>query len=412
MSLLSATRRLWRGLTPEPVRRLAQPILGPALKAYVRHQARRPHAADDFSGPIRVVGDFGGSYGIAASAKLAVRAFEALGVPVEQVDISGARLDWIGATDAARTPGPWIFHVNAPEILAALAFLDPKNVRGPRYGYWAWELPQAPKSWLKDAALLDGIWAPSAFTAKALDGAAAPVRVVPHPLFAEDYRDVVPAPRGPGFLAVTLFDFNSSAARKNPEAVIAAFAQAFPADPAARLVIKTQRGELFPDLLAKLKASAPANVTVVDEVWPYAEVKSLIATADVLISLHRAEGFGLTVAEAMALGTPVIATGWSGNMDFMDATCALVVPSRPIAVDDPQGIYRGQSWADPDVEAAAACLRRLRNDPALAAQLSDAGRRRVTERLSPQAWFTTLPDGVQRAAMAATRAARRAQASG
>lgn len=169
---------------------------------------------------------------------------------------------------------------------------------------------------------------------------------------------------------------------------------------------------MFPDLLAKLKASAPANVTVVDEVWPYAEVKSLIATADVLISLHRAEGFGLTVAEAMALGTPVIATGWSGNMDFMDATCALVVPSRPIAVDDPQGIYRGQSWADPDVEAAAACLRRLRNDPALAAQLSDAGRRRVTERLSPQAWFTTLPDGVQRAAMAATRAARRAQASG
>lgn len=412
MSLLSATRRLWRGLTPEPVRRLAQPILGPALKAYVRHQARARHAADDFSGPIRVVGDFGGSYGIAASAKLAVRAFEALGVPVEQVDISGARLDWIGAADAARTPGPWIFHVNAPEILAALAFLGPKNVRGPRYGYWAWELPQAPKSWLKDAALLDGVWAPSAFTAKALDGAAAPVRVVPHPLFAEDYRDVVPAPRGPGFLAVTLFDFNSSAARKNPEAVIAAFAQAFPADPAARLVIKTQRGDLFPDLLAKLKASAPANVTVVDEVWPYAEVKSLIATADVLISLHRAEGFGLTVAEAMALGTPVIATGWSGNMDFMDATCALVVPSRPIAVDDPQGIYRGQSWADPDVEAAAACLRRLRNDPALAAQLSEAGRKRVAERLSPQAWFTTLPDGVQRAAMAATRASRRAQASG
>ena len=412
MSLLSATRRLWRGLTPEPVRRMAQPLLGPALEAYVRRQARKPHAADDFSGPIRVVGDFGGSYGIAASAKLAVRAFEALGVPVEQVDISGAKLDWIGAADAARAPGAWIFHVNAPEILSALAFLGPKNVRGPRYGYWAWELPQAPKSWLKDAAMLDGVWAPSTYTADAFRGAAAPVRVVPHPLFIEDYRDVPPAPRAPGFLAVSLFDFNSSAARKNPEGVIAAFAQAFPDDPTARLVIKTQRGELFPDLLAQLRASAPANVTVVDEVWPYAEVKSLIAAADVLISLHRAEGFGLTMAEAMALGTPVVATGWSGNADFMDETCALVVPSSPIAVDDPQGIYRGQNWAEPDIAAAVRALQRLRADPELAARLSAAGRKRVAERLSPQAWFTTLPDGVQRAAMAATRAARKAQSSG
>lgn len=413
MSLLSTTRGVWRRLTPEPVRRLAQPILGPALEAYVRRQARKPHAAEDFSGPIRVVGDFGGSYGIAASAKLAVRAFEALGVPVEQVDVSGARLDWIGASEAARSPGAWIFHINAPEILAALAFLGPKNVRGPRYGYWAWELPKAPKSWLKDAALLDGVWAPSTYTADALRGAAAPVRVVPHPLFIEDYRGVIPAPRGPGFLAVTLFDFNSSAARKNPEGVIKAFAQAFPNDPSARLVIKTQRGELFPDLLAKLKAAAPPNVTVVDEVWPYGEVKSLIATADVLISLHRAEGFGLTMAEAMALGTPVVATGWSGNADFMDETCAMVVPSSPIAVDDPQGIYRGQSWAEPDLLAAAKALQRLRAEPELAARLIEAGRKRVAERLSPQAWFTTLPDGVQRAAMAATRASRKAaQASG
>ena len=125
MSLLSSARGAWRALTPEPVRRLAQPILGPALEAYVRHQARAPHDAQTTSGPIRVVGDFGGSYGIAASAKLAVRAFEALGAPVEEVDIAGAKLDWIGASEAARTPGPWIFHVNAPELLAALAFIGP-----------------------------------------------------------------------------------------------------------------------------------------------------------------------------------------------------------------------------------------------------------------------------------------------
>lgn len=406
MSLLSTTRRAWRALTPEPVRRLAQPLLGPALEAHVRRQAKAPHASDQFSGPIRVVGDFGGSYGIAASARLAVRAFEALGAPVEQVDIAGAKLDWIGASEAARTPGPWIFHVNAPELLAALAYLGPRNVQGPRYGYWAWELPKAPKSWLKDAAMLDEIWAPSDYTAGSFFGAAAPVRTVPHPLFMEDYRGVEPLAREPGFLVVTLFDFKSSAARKNPDGMIAAFAKAFAGDPTARLVIKTQNAQAFPDLFERLRVAAPPNVEILDASWPYGRVKSLIASADALLSLHRAEGFGLTMAEAMALGTPVVGTGWSGNMDFMDESCALLVPSIPIPVADQQGIYEGQSWADPDIDAAAHALRRLRDEPGLAARLTEAGRRRVAERLSPQAWFTTLPDGVQRAALSAARTAR------
>jgi len=408
MSFLSAVRGAWRALTPEPVRRLAQPLLGPALEAHVRRQAKAPHAAEDFSGPIRVVGDFGGSYGIAASARLAVRAFEALGAPVEQVDVSGAKLDWIGGADAARAPGPWIFHVNAPELLSALAYLGPKNVRGPRYGYWAWELPKAPKSWLKDAAMLEEIWAPSGYTAGAFIDAAAPVRTVPHPLFMEDYRSVEPAERPPGFLAVTLFDFNSSAARKNPDGMIEAFNRAFPNDPNTRLVIKTQNAQLFPAAFQRLRETAPANVDIVDAVWPYENVKRLIASADVLLSLHRAEGFGLTMAEAMALGTPVIGTGWSGNIDFMDKTCALLVPSAPIPVEDPQGIYEGQKWAEPDLDWAARALRRLRDEPGLAAHLAAAGKQRISERLSPQAWFTTLPDGVQRAALRAAGHARRA----
>lgn len=411
MSLLTTARQTWRAMLPPELRRLAQPILGPALEAYVRHQARAPHDAHDFSGPIRVVGDFGGSYGIAHSAILCARAFEALGAPVERVDISGARLDWIGAAGAARTPGPWLFYMNAPELLAALAYLGPRNVRGPRFGYWAFELPRAPRSWIKDAAMLEEVWAPSDFTRDSLKGAASALRTVPVPLFMEDYSGVVPAPRGDGFLAVTLFDFNSSMARKNPQGIIAAFARAFPDDPTARLLIKTQNGKLFPDLLAKLRAMAPANVEVLDEVWPYERVKSVIASADVVVSLHRAEGFGLIMAEAMALGTPVVATGWSGNTDFLDESCAMVVPVRMIPVDDPQGIYRGQSWADPDVEAAAAALRRLRDEPGLAERLVQAGRKRVAEQLSPQAWFSTLPDGVQRAALSAAGTARRAQSA-
>jgi glycosyltransferase involved in cell wall biosynthesis len=206
----------------------------------------------------------------------------------------------------------------------------------------------------------------------------------------------------PGRQSVRL---QSSLARKNPDGVIEAFRRAFGDDPACELTIKTQNGARFPELLERLRAGAPANVRVVDEVWPYAEVQRLIAGADVLISLHRGEGFGLTPAEAMALGTPVLATAFSGVLDFLDETCAVMVPYSLTPVDDPQGIYRGQNWADPDIDAAAEGLRRLRGDAWLRTTLGDAGRKRVEERLSPAAWFATLPPAVQAAALAAKAAA-------
>jgi glycosyltransferase involved in cell wall biosynthesis len=353
-----------------------------------------------------VVGLFSQSSGIAASAKLAVRAFEALGVPVQAVDVSLRG----GMDFARRLPEPtaaaaWIFHLNPDELLAALAILGPRKVLGPRYGFWAWELPRAPAAWLKDGAVVDEIWAPSRYTAQSLEGAAAPVRVVPHPLFIEDYARVRPAPRRAPFQAVSLFDFNSSSARKNPQGTIEAFRRAFGDDPACELTIKTQNGHRDPDGLAALRTQAGANVRIVDEVWPYADVQSLIAGADVLLSLHRAEGFGLTPAEAMALGTPVLATAFSGVLDFMDETCAALVPFALTPVVDPQGIYRGQSWADPDLDAAAAGLAKLRGDAWLRTTLAEAGRKRVADRLSPDAWFATLPASVQAAAMAAKAAA-------
>jgi len=403
MSPLGAARRLWRSAMPEPLRRLAAPALNRALQAYVRAAARRPHGADTPAGPIKVVGYFEGSHGIAASARLAARAFEALGVPVERVDVTDAKLDWNGRLTAPVSAGAWIFHLNPPELLAALACLGPKQLVGPRYGYWAWELPRAPDRWLKDAALVDEVWAPSAYTARALAGAAAPVRVVPHPLFLEDYAKVKPAARRAPFQGVGVFDFNSSVARKNPQGAIAAWTRAFGDDLDCELTLKTQNGVAFPEALRALRAAAPANIRIVDEVWPYAEVQALIAGADVLVSLHRAEGFGLTPAEAMALATPVLATAWSGVLDFMDEDCALLVPAKPVPVDDPQGIYRGQTWAEPDLAAAAAALLRLRREPDLGPRIGAAGRARVARDLSPQAWFTTLPASVKAAAMAAVR---------
>lgn len=405
MSGLGGVQSLWRRLMPKRVREFAGPAVSWATRAYARINARRRGARGPAGGGLKVVGLFSASSGIAVSARLCVRALEALGVPVEQVDVSGGG----GMDFSRRLPRPtaaaaWIFHLNPAELLAALAILGPRRVVGPRYGFWAWELPRAPTAWLKDAAVVDEVWAPSRYTAQALAGAAAPVRVVPHPLFIEDYAAVEAAPRRAPFQAVSLFDFHSSLARKNPEGAIEAFRRAFGDDPACEFTIKTQNGDRFPDLLAALRAKAPANVRIVDEVWSYAEVLRLIAGADVLVSVHRAEGFGLTPAEAMAMGTPVLATAFSGVLDFLDETCAVLVPYRLTPVEDPQGIYRGQSWADPDIDAAAEGLKRLRGDAWLRSTLAEAGRKRVEERLSPAAWFATLPPAVQAAALAAKAA--------
>ena len=393
MSGLDAVRALWRLVAPPALRRKAAPAIHEGLRRWTASRLA-PASAVPAPGPIRVVGLFAGSHGIAASAQLCARALEALGAPVERVGVV------TGYDRAAHLSGPtgaaaWIFHVNPPELPLALASLGPERIVGPRYGFWAWELPAAPASWLRDASFLTEVWAPSRYTAQALAGATAPVRVVPHPLFLADYEAVVPAPRIHAFQAVALLDFKSSAARKNPMGAVAAFVRAFGDDPAARLTIKAQNGDLFPQALAALRAACPANVEVVDEVWPYARVMSLIAGADVLVSLHRAEGFGLTMAEAMALGTPVVATEFSGNVDFMDDTCALMVPAGRVAVEDPQGVYAGQAWAEPDLAAAAAALTRLRLDPALARRLAAAARARVAERLSPEAWLLSLPESLQ-----------------
>jgi glycosyltransferase involved in cell wall biosynthesis len=393
MNALAAGRAVWRLLFPESLRRRAQPALQAAVR---RHVARRLPRGSTGSGPVRVVGLFSASHGIAAGAERTARALEALGAPVERI---GVRESFDGSVRLSRpTPASaWIFHLNPPELPFALASLGADRIVGPRYGAWAWELPKAPASWLRDASLLDEVWAPSRYIEGALAGAAAPVRTVPHPMALADFEAVEPLARSCDFQAVALFDFNSSMARKNPHGAIAAFTRAFGEDPTARLTIKTQNGARFPTLFAALKAQAPANVELVDETWPFSRVMSLIAGADVLVSLHRAEGFGLTLAEAMAMGVPTLATAFSGNLDFMDETCALMVPAVQTPVEDPQGIYRGQTWAEPDLDAAARALTRLRVDASLGRRLAAAGRRQVAERLSPEAWLLTLPAALQAA---------------
>jgi len=192
------------------------------------------------------------------------------------------------------------------------------------------------------------------------------------------------------FTVVSVFDMASSAARKNPWGTIAAFREAFAGDDTARLIIKLHRGDMAPTLKAKLLSLAGDGVEIVDENWPRSRIDALVGGADVLISLHRSEGFGLLIAEAMSMGTPVVATDWSAPADLISPLVAWPVPARLVPVVDPQGIYRRGRWADPDIAATAAALRQIREQPDEARRRAAAGQALVHRKLTPQAFSEAL----------------------
>lgn len=407
--LLQFLRAIWRRIAPESLRFRAHETVQDINASVARFHSSASAAFDHrvgalrrampgifAQGPLRVVGLFSATHGIARGAILTCRALEYLGVPFERIDASRLVRGETDRFDHQGSALGWIIQMNPPELLDLIRFGGPDLLQGPRFGYWAWELPRAPDAWRAAAGHVEEIWAISTYTASAFQSFSRPVRTLPHPLVAEDYQAVTPAPRRTAFSAIALFDFNSSAARKNPHGAIQAFQEAFGDDPSARLTIKTQNGGRYPQVMQSLQEISGGNIEILDEVWDHDRVLQEIKGADVLVSLHRAEGFGLTMAEAMALGTPVLATAWSGNLDFMDDHCAMLVPYTLTPVVDEQGIYAGQSWADADVSLAACHLKRLRAEPEYGRRMAGAALQMVRDRLSPERWFADLPPYLKR----------------
>jgi len=186
-------------------------------------------------------------------------------------------------------------------------------------------------------------------------------------------------------VVLVAFNLASSFERKNPLAAVAAFRAAFGARADRLLLLKVGNAGHAPadfERLAAAVADAP-NIRLETRTLPVADAHALTAAADIVLSLHRSEGFGLVPAEAMLLGRPVVATGWSGNMTFMDDSCAALVDYRLVPARDPRGVYAvpGATWAEPDIAHAAEWLRRLGDDPGLRARLGPAGQVAARARL-------------------------------
>ncbi|HEX2784562.1 MAG TPA: glycosyltransferase, partial [Ilumatobacteraceae bacterium] len=251
-------------------------------------------------------------------------------------------------------------------------------------GYWFWELEHVPLHMRQSINLVDEIWAGSRFVTDAFAAVSpVPVRHVPIPVAEPhasprrrgDFALLADVDERPLFL--TTFDHLSVTERKNPVGVIEAFRTAFTPDEGPLLIIKTMNGHQRWANHQRVLAAADGrgDIRVWDETLERADQMALVASADCMISLHRSEGLGLHLAEAMWLGTPTIATRYSGNLDFMNDENSLLIEAELVHVEHGEGVYPPTSrWAAPDLDEAAAAMRRVASDGELRSQLAVAGR--------------------------------------
>ncbi|WP_300578038.1 glycosyltransferase family 4 protein [Phenylobacterium sp.] len=351
-----------------------------------------------------VVGHPFAPIGMGEHLRSTVRALRAVGLKPRLIDVYGLDrgrdpdLERAFGADVTRSLSSALnlFCINADELDEALARIDQAGFSSARNIIFpAWELPDYPAVWAEKLAAFDGIWAPSRFVQDALARAAGrPVACVP---LAVDMRLSAFLGRRwfdipeHAFVVMFAFDFSSYAARKNPMAVLDAFDALASRRPDAPLhaVIKCKGGDPHDPARQALEAritTLGGRAQLISRELSDNEVKNLFRCVDVFVSLHRSEGFGRGMAEAMALGTPVVATGWSGNMDFMDADTAWLVDHQMVPLKAGQYLHgEGQVWAEPDVAQASRLIEEVMDHPRAAQARAERARRRIRTQLSPRA---------------------------
>jgi len=265
-----------------------------------------------------------------------------------------------------------IIGVNADQMDVFVEHFGAETLEG-RYNIalWAWEVEEFPDWMAANARWVDEVWANSSFSAAAISKRIdRPVLPFPLPI-----RTPAPRPRSrlelglpESFLFLFCFDFDSVFERKNPLGVLEAFKMAFPDGQGVHLLLKSINGDRHPDSRARLEAAVDGcrAITFRDGYVTAEAQDSLLAACDAYVSLHRAEGFGLTMAEAMALGKPVIATAYSGNLDFMNDGNSWLVPFGLVAIGEGRGPYPAAcSWAEPDLRQAARMMEAVARQPEL-----------------------------------------------
>ncbi len=327
---------------------------------------------------VNLVGYHNAVNGLGEAVRSIGASLRAAGVAVADVNVGPGAM--AGETSSAPYPVTLAVLTAARMSDAAAAhpaLFSPDRLR---IGYWFWELSVVPADQEPAFAHIDRIWAPSEFVAKAYRSSGdTPVELhpirMPEPAPSDATRSELGMPDG--FTFLTSFDHFSVIERKNPTTVIAAFREAFPRRDDVFLVVKSINGDQRPASMRQVMDARDGDdrIVVIDRHIEAADQAAMIRHADCLVSLHRSEGLGLHLAEAMWLGTPVVATGYGGNVDFMDEHNSIVIDHNLVPVFNGEGAYpEGEVWAQPNILQATDALRRIESDPELRQRLASAGR--------------------------------------
>jgi glycosyltransferase involved in cell wall biosynthesis len=286
-----------------------------------------------------------------------------------------------------------VFHINAEQMMEIYAHYG-NRIFNNRYniGFWHWELPDFPDRWKESFSLVDEVWAPSTFVVETLSiKSPVPVIRIPHAIEVkiEQVRDrnYFNLPENK-FLFLTMYDVKSYQERKNPQASVEAFKKAFGEnDDNVGLVLKVNISSPESKEMQMLQALIGdyKNIYLIKEVLSRNDINALINVTDSFISLHRSEGFGLGLAEAMYLRKPVIGTNWSSNTDFMNHNNSCPVNFELVSLGHTYGPYEAyQYWAEPDVKHASEYMKRLYNDTNYRDEIAEQGELTIKTDFSPK----------------------------
>ena len=357
---------------------------------------------------LNLYGYFSRWLGLGECARLHARALLDAGFPVSlhdvEIDIPHARNDRTLAEHFRTLPAYErdLIFINPDHWVDALHSIYGHTSKRDRYviGYWFWELEEFPKAWLPTLELVDEIMVSSHFVELALRRVTdKPITRAPLPVLIGHDSGLQRHHFGlndQDYVFFCSFDFNSMLARKNPMAVIEAFCKAFPrGDEKVSLLIKSFNGHRDLMLLMRLASAVARDRRIIlrDDLLEREDLQALHRCVDVHVSLHRSEGFGLGMAEAMSMGKPVIATGYSGNMEYMNANNSCLVKYDLVPVGE--GEYQhgqGQHWANPDPLHAAQYMRALYLDRTLGARLGMRASLDMARGFSVNAFVRVLED--------------------
>lgn len=356
---------------------------------------------------VNIAGYVNGEFGLGEAVRTTVRAIETTGIPFVLNNIVHAHqrnLDPTYANFTQENPYPINLIQVDLRLFSQLSQHFGSDYLEDRYniGLVAWPLPVFPHQHHSYLEKLDEIWAISSFTAEAISaGLSVPVYKVMHSVELTQPsigREELGLPHD-RFIFLFIFSANNWE-RKNPEAIVRAYHQAFGgANENVLLVFKVLSADLDSqkgEWLKSLSQSHP-SIRVIDECWTKEKINALLYNCDCYVSLHRCEGFGLTMAEAMFYGKPVIATAYSGNLDFMNVSNSFLVNYEMLTIPENIRILnQGNFWAEADVDRAAALMRYVFENPSQAQQVGAIAAREIRSLLSPQAIGNKIKNRIAR----------------